>query len=42
MQDYEVDENGAGFDEVPTEILIGLMFNVMEEIACRLEPRKPN
>ena len=42
MQDYEVDSDGNGFEEVPSEVLVALMFGIMEELERRLSCGKPN
>jgi hypothetical protein len=40
--EFEVDSEGNGFENVPSEVLIELMFNVMEELADRLTRSKAN
>jgi hypothetical protein len=42
MKDYEVTDDGAGYEELPTEILMDIMFNVMNEIERRLTPQLAN
>ena len=40
--EFEVKTDGSGFEGMPTEVLIELMFNVMEELADRLTRSKVN
>lgn len=42
MQEFEVDSEGNGFETVPSEVLLDLMFNIMEELERRLVGSKPN
>ena len=40
--EFEVDADGNGFEAVPTEVLVELMWNVLQELTDRLTRSKAN
>lgn len=39
---FEVDADGNGFESVPTDVLVELMWNVLQELTDRLTRSKGN